>query len=270
MNEPGNAFDDVFRALSDPHRRFLLDSLNQENGQTLRELCAGLSMTRQSVSKHLAILETANLVATVQRGREKLHFLNAEPINAIADRWITRYDRRRVEVLADLKTALEQPAMSTSPEFLYVTYIKTTAEQLWQALTEPAFTKQYWHVALISDWKTGSTITWEVAGISIADPEQTILISEPPHRLSYTWHTVTPEFIDAVGGGSEDFIAMGSEDRSVVGFELETLGELVKLTVKQTGFKDGSAILAGISQGWPSILASLKSLLETGEALSFE
>src|SRR3954449_9187037 len=102
---PGN--DDVFRALADPSRRRLLDSLNARNGQTLRELCAGLDMTRQSVSKHLDVLEAANLVTTVWQGREKLHYLNAAPINEIAERWITRYDRGRVEALADLKHVLE-------------------------------------------------------------------------------------------------------------------------------------------------------------------
>jgi DNA-binding transcriptional ArsR family regulator len=100
--------DEVFKALADDSRRMLLDRLNERNGQTLTELCAGLDMARQSVSKHLAVLEAANLVTTVRRGREKLHYLNPEPINAIADRWISRYDRGRVAALADLKTALEQ------------------------------------------------------------------------------------------------------------------------------------------------------------------
>ena len=97
--------DDVLRALADPSRRHLLDSLNERNGQTLRELCAGLSLARQSVSKHLAVLEAANLVTTVRRGREKLHYLNAAPINEISERWITRYERGRVAALADLKRA---------------------------------------------------------------------------------------------------------------------------------------------------------------------
>src|SRR4030095_2306081 len=100
--------DDVFRALADPNRRRLLDSLNTRNGQTLRELCSGLDMARQSVSKHLAVLETANLVTTVRRGREKLHYLNTAPINDIGERWITRYERERVRALADLKHALEE------------------------------------------------------------------------------------------------------------------------------------------------------------------
>src|SRR5215813_9774931 len=106
---------DVFKALGDPSRRVLLDSLNERNGQTLRELCSRLDMARQSVSKHLAVLEAANLVTTVRRGREKLHYLNAAPINDIAERWITRYERGRVQALADLTHALEaQPMGETS------------------------------------------------------------------------------------------------------------------------------------------------------------
>src|ERR687886_223384 len=104
-----NPDDDVFRALADPSRRQLLDSLNARNGQTLRELCSGLDMARQSVSKHLAILEAANLVTTVRRGRQKLHYLNAVPISEIGERWITRYDRERARALGDLKQALEEP-----------------------------------------------------------------------------------------------------------------------------------------------------------------
>jgi DNA-binding transcriptional ArsR family regulator len=87
--------DEVFRALADPSRRRLLDRLNDRTGQTLRELCAGQGLTRQSVSKHLAILEAANLVTTVRRGREKLHYLNAAPISDLAHEWIDRYDAAR-------------------------------------------------------------------------------------------------------------------------------------------------------------------------------
>src|SRR3954469_2059222 len=136
------AMDEVFRALADPSRRQLLDSLNARNGQTLRELCSGLDMARQSVTKHLAILESAGLVTTVRRGREKLHYLNAAPIGEISDRWITHYDRARVRALVDLKRALEDHGMADNPSFVYTTYIRTTPERLWQALTEPAFTKR--------------------------------------------------------------------------------------------------------------------------------
>src|ERR1700730_13166321 len=148
--------DEVFRALAHPSRRRLLDSLNGRSGQTLRELCAGLDMARQSVSKHLAILEEANLVTTVRRGREKLPYLNAAPIHDIAERWLTRFDQTRVAALSDLKRALEDSPMPTPrPEFVYTTYIHTTPEQLWRALTDPAFTERYWGLNFESDWKTG-------------------------------------------------------------------------------------------------------------------
>lgn len=100
--------DPVFKALADRTRRRLLDRLFAENGQTLGELSAQLDMTRQAVTKHLVVLEAANLVVTVWRGREKLHYLNPEPIEAIADRWIGKYERRRVRALRDLKQALEE------------------------------------------------------------------------------------------------------------------------------------------------------------------
>jgi DNA-binding transcriptional ArsR family regulator len=99
--------DKVFKALADPGRRRLLDRLHADNGQTLGELCRHLDMTRQAVTKHLKLLEAANLVATIWRGREKLHYLNPVPILEIADRWIGKYERGRLRALADLKKHLE-------------------------------------------------------------------------------------------------------------------------------------------------------------------
>jgi uncharacterized protein YndB with AHSA1/START domain/DNA-binding transcriptional ArsR family regulator len=258
--------DEVFKALADASRRRLLDSLNARNGQSLRELCAGLDMARQSVSKHLAVLEAANLVTTVWRGREKLHYLNAEPINAIAERWINQYDRERVRALADLKTALERNPM-TDTEFVYTTYINTTPERIWQALTDPAFTRRYWGATLQSDWKEGSTMTWEQAGVTITDPAQVVLESEPYRRLAYSWHTFTPEFAAAFGFSDEFLARVATERRSKVTFTIEPLGPMVKLTVVHDDFDPGSTVLEGISEGWPSILANLKTLLETGDTL---
>lgn len=99
--------DEVFKALADASRRDLLDRLRAENGQTLNDLCSRLDMTRQAVSKHLAILEGANLVATVRRGREKLHYLNPVPIHDIAERWIGKFERHRLQALSELKKGLE-------------------------------------------------------------------------------------------------------------------------------------------------------------------
>src|ERR1700691_964864 len=112
--------DAVFRALADPGRRRLLDSLNRRHG------------------------------------REKLHYRNAAPISDIAERWINRYDQERVQALSDLKNALEDTSME-KPSFVYKTYINTTPERLWLGLTEPNFTERYWGLTLESDWTAGST-----------------------------------------------------------------------------------------------------------------
>jgi DNA-binding transcriptional ArsR family regulator/uncharacterized protein YndB with AHSA1/START domain len=261
--------DDVFRALADPTRRRLLDSLNGHNGQTLRSLCAGLGMSRQSVSKHLAILEGANLITTLRQGREKLHYLNAAPIADLSDRWINRYDRQRVEALTDLKRALEDPL--PTPPFVYTTYIRTTPEQLWNAITEPAFTRRYWGLTFDTDWQEGSTYTmhFERRGVSIEDPGQVVLESDPYRRLAYTWHAFTPEWGAAFGADAERLERLAAEPRSKVTFELEpTDDDTVKLTVVHDGFPDGSLVVENISRGWPRMVAGLKTLLETGEAFS--
>ena len=99
--------DKVFKALADPGRRLLLDRLRAENGQTLGKLCEHLDMTRQAVTKHLKVLEEAGLVVPVWRGREKLHYLNPVPIHGIAERWIGKFERGRLRVLAELKKQLE-------------------------------------------------------------------------------------------------------------------------------------------------------------------
>lgn len=99
--------DAVFKALADQSRRELLDRLRAQSGQTLGELCGSLDMSRQAVSKHLGLLEAANLVATVKRGREKLHYLNPVPIHEIAERWIGKFERGRLQALSDMKKGLE-------------------------------------------------------------------------------------------------------------------------------------------------------------------
>jgi DNA-binding transcriptional ArsR family regulator/uncharacterized protein YndB with AHSA1/START domain len=257
---------DVFKALADPSRRLLLDRLNSRNGQSLRELSEGLDMVRQSVSKHLDILEAANLVTTLRRGRQKLHYLNAEPINEIAERWIHRYDRARIDALADLKKALEESSMD-KPEFVYTTYIRTTPERLWQALTDPSFTSRWWQATFDTDWEVGSVMTWNNHGVVIADPDQVILESDPFRRLAYTWHTFTSELNERLQFGDELFAKLASERRSRVAFDIEEAGELVKLTVIHDDFEPGSTAATMVRNGWPVFLSSLKTLLETGEPL---
>ena len=103
------AMDEVFKALADASRRSLLDRLHARNGQTLNDLCDGLAMTRQAVTKHLGILEAANLVTTFRHGREKLHYLNPVPIHQIGERWIKKFERAKLTALSELKRQLEQP-----------------------------------------------------------------------------------------------------------------------------------------------------------------
>ena len=258
---------DVFKALADPSRRHLLDRLNARNGQSLRELSEDLDMARQSVSKHLAILEAANLVTTIRQGREKLHYLNAAPINEIAERWINRYDQERVRALSDLKRALEETPME-KPQFVYTTYIRTTPERLWQALTEPSFTRRWWHTTFETDWDVGSPMTWDNNGIIIADPEQVVLEFDPFQRLAYSWHTFTPELNERLQFGDELFAKLSSERRSRVAFDIEPVVEMVKLTVVHDDFEPGSIAANMVRNGWPVFLSSLKTLLETGVPLA--
>jgi uncharacterized protein YndB with AHSA1/START domain/DNA-binding transcriptional ArsR family regulator len=269
--------DEVFKALADASRRQLLDSLNARNGQTLRELCEGLAMARQSVSKHLDVLAAAQLVTTARRGREKLHYLNAMPINAIAERWIHQYDRERAHALADLQKALEAMPMTTKPmttnAFVYTTYIRTTPEQLWQALTEPAFTRRYWGgVALESAWRPGSPVRLQNGpDQEFKDVGQEVLIADPHRTLSYSWHTYQPEHAALFGWTDEELAERVREQRSKVTFEIEPAGSSVKLTVTHDGFEPGSPMLEAVSGkrdfsgGWPQLLADLKTLLETGD-----
>jgi uncharacterized protein YndB with AHSA1/START domain len=210
-------------------------------------------------------------VTTVWRGREKLHYLNPAPIAEISDRWISRYHQQRVRALADLKQALEAPPMD-NPEFVYTSYIKTTPERLWQALTSPAFTSVYWGCSFDTDWRKGSTYTLEQNGARVADPDQVVLESDPPRRLSYTWHAFSPEWAEGVGRDmrfSAEYVAtLAAEPRSKVTFEIEPVEDMVRLTVVHDGFAPGSAVFEGIRQGWPRILSDLKTLLESDQPVA--
>jgi uncharacterized protein YndB with AHSA1/START domain/DNA-binding transcriptional ArsR family regulator len=261
--------DPVFKALSDPTRRRLLDRLNERNGQTLTELCSGLDMARQSVTKHLGLLEQAELVVTLRRGREKLHYLNAAPISDIAERWISHYDRQRVEALADLKRAL-QGEPNNSPSFVYVTYIETTPERLWLALTDPSFTARYWGRGPSSGWRVGSPVLWrDGPKQEFRDGGQEVLEYDPYRRLAYTWHNYLPEARPRRGWTDEEFAQLVREPLSKVTFDLEPIGRLVKLQVVHDGFAGETEMWRSIQSGWPQVLASLKTLLETEQTLDW-
>src|SRR3954468_6603104 len=149
--------DKVFRALADASRRRLLDSLRERDGQTLGQLCGQLAMARQSVTQHLAVLQEANLISTVRRSREKLHCLNPVPIYEIQQRWLAPFEQPRLRTLTAIKQNAEERGMTEKPNFVYVTYIQSTPERVWQALTDADLTAQYWGHRNESDWQPGST-----------------------------------------------------------------------------------------------------------------
>ena len=160
--------------------------------------------------------------------------------------------------------------------FTYTIYIEATPERVWRGLTEPDFTKRFWrhHLAgpktFRSDWKKGSTwdLIHEQVGLVVSDPDQVILDSDPYRRLAYTWHTFTPGWCAKVGMDEATANAWRSEPRSRVTYEFEDVGQgVAKMTVTHDGFEHGSQVLQGISEGWPAVLSSLKTLLETGAAL---
>src|SRR3954453_23062884 len=133
----------LFKALADSTRRAMLDRLHERNGQTLSELCEGFGMARQSAAQHLEILEAANVVTTVRRGREKLHYLNPVPLHEMQERWIDKFERPRLRTLRAVKTRAEE-AMHDKPSFVYVTYIESTPEKVWEALTDSDISGSYW------------------------------------------------------------------------------------------------------------------------------
>lgn len=253
-----SATDRVFKALADETRRRLLDQLREENGQTLGELCGRIAMTRQSVTQHLAVLEAAHLVSTVRRGREKLHYLNPVPLHEIGERWIGKFERPRLSALGAVKRRAEE-AMSDRPAFVYVTYIRATPEQVWDALTDADVTAAYWGHANVSDWRPGSR--WEhvrTDGSGIADAVGTVVESERPTRLVTTWAGPAAEG----GEGGEGAEAV----RSRVTFDIRPHEDIVRLTVTHEDLRDEEE-RAAVADGWPAVLSNLKSLLETGGPL---
>jgi uncharacterized protein YndB with AHSA1/START domain len=241
--------DDVFRALADPTRRSLLDELFKEDGQTLTALEGRLPMSRFGVMKHLKVLEEANLVVTKRRGREKLHFLNPVPIRLVHDRWVSKYAEPWAATLTGLKRTLEDRTM----EKVFEIYIKTTPEQLWDAITDPKMRAKYsFGVETNSDWTNGSGYTAAVPGvIDIASGEN--LEVDAPRRLVQSFNALWSDEVKAAG-------------TSRVTWEIEQVEDSCQLTVTHDQLpEDANSELYG---GWPMILSGLKTLLETGEELT--
>jgi uncharacterized protein YndB with AHSA1/START domain/DNA-binding transcriptional ArsR family regulator len=246
--------DAVFKALADPRRRWLLDSLADDDGQTLLRLESRLpQLTRFGVMRHLRILEAAGLVVTNRVGREKHHYLNPVPIRLIHDRWMSRYADRTVGTMAALKRHLEEVPM-TAPRHVYAIVIRTTPEALWQAITDGDKTVQYFYRTRVrSDWRPGAPLAYLYEDGSVA-AEGEVLAVEPPRRLAMTFHALWDDEIAA-------------EPPVTQTWEIEPVGEACRLTVTTEGFREGSRIERDFAGGIVHIVSGLKTLLETGEPL---
>ena len=241
--------DAVFRALADPTRRALLDSLFDHDGQTLTSLTAAHDMTRIAVAKHLRILEEAGLVVTTRSGREKHHFLNVMPIRLVHDRWVTKYTAGWAAGLSDLKTNLE-----ATMEKVFEIYIRTTPERLWHAITDPEIRAKFQFGATVeSAWTIGSTYTTTHPRAERQLNHGENIVVDPPHRLVQSLVTTWSDDVEAQG-------------TTRVTWEIEPIGDSCRLTVTHDQLRDDAP--PALYGGWPMILSGLKTWLETGKVLT--
>jgi uncharacterized protein YndB with AHSA1/START domain/DNA-binding transcriptional ArsR family regulator len=253
--------DAVFKALADGSRRRLLDRLFERDGQPLHSLEAELAMSRFGVMKHLKVLEEAGLVTTDRRGREKLHYLNAIPIQEIYDRWVSKYAHPWTAGLTELRRDLEKgQVMNDRPPWevvggramaVFEIYIKTTPERLWEAITDPDQRARYsFGVSTTSDWTPGSKYESAAPGAVVATGEN--LEVDPPRRLVQTYQALWSDDVEDAGV-------------TRVTWDIEPVGSSCRLTVTHDQLPDGAD--SQIFGGWPMVLSGLKTLVETGEQL---
>jgi uncharacterized protein YndB with AHSA1/START domain/DNA-binding transcriptional ArsR family regulator len=255
---PGVADDLVFRALADPTRRLLLDSLFEREGRTLGDLHSEVPrMTRFGVMKHLRILEAAGLVTTRKVGREKLHYLNPVPVQLIHDRWVSKYTRRNAAALAALKEELERSNdMAEGPRQVYQVFIRATPDQVWDAITKPEFTARYFYGSRVdTSGEAGTPLRHHAPDSEELWGDNTIVESDRPRRLVHTWRSLyNPE--------------LAAEPASRVTWEIDPQpGGISKLTVIHDQLEGSPKTAASVSGGWMFIISGLKTLLETGEPL---
>jgi uncharacterized protein YndB with AHSA1/START domain/DNA-binding transcriptional ArsR family regulator len=244
----------VFRALSDPSRRLLLDRLFERDGQTLGELCMHLpEMTRFGVMKHLDVLVAADLVTTRRIGREKRHYLNPVPIRLMHDRWISKYAEPVIGALSAMKRHLEAPVSTF--EHVYSVFIQAQPDRVWRAITDGAETAQYYFgTAVQSSWEPGAPLTYTYTDGSVA-ADGKVLEIDPPNRLKMSFHARWDPEIEAEGPVEMAWV-------------LEAQGEATKLTVTTSGLVEGSRTATDFSGGIVYIVSGLKTFVETGRPMA--
>lgn len=246
--------DSVFKALADPARRTLLDALRQKDGQTLQELTELLDMTRFGVMKHLAVLEEAGLVVPHKRGRFKHHYLNAVPLQQTIDRWIEPMRTKpAARAVLNLKSTLERTDPMTKPDFMMQTFIRCSQDALWDALSDPDSMAAYHFACDVAQGRAeeGETIRFiRPDGNPMLDQKVTKVT--PKSRIETTFE---PYFF------SDDAPA------SRMVYLIEAEGPTCKLTIEHYDLSPGQE---GVAEGWARLAASLKSWLETGEAIKMQ
>lgn len=255
----GLSMDAIFKALGEPHRRQILDSLRQEDGQTLSQLEARFpGMTRFGVMKHLSVLENASLVTTRKEGRFKYHYLNPIPLQQIADRWISSFAAPWARGLSQLKWELEEghKPMSAQPKHVFTTIIQTTPEALWDALVNPGKMALYFPYCEVRQSDNGAVLEQLQAG-GTPSLRWTTLHSEPPTRLVRSFEALwSPD--------------VTRDKPSRVTYEIEKRGNCCVLSVIHDGFVGETASFRESGGGWPATLAGIKTLLETGKPLDYQ
>lgn len=246
----------MFRALADPGRRRLLDSLYVADGQTLGELCEVLpEMTRYGVMNHLRVLEQADLVVVRKVGRSKHHYLNPVPIRQMHDRWIGKYTEPWVGALASLADRREGGETMSRPVHVYRAYIRSTPEEVWRALVDGEVTPSYYYGTRVeSAWKVGEPIAYRYPDGTVA-ADGTVLAVDPPRRLEMTFHAHWSAEVEA-----------GGPVRMV--WSIEDGDGAVRLTVELWDVDPESRTYGEFSEGLPYIVSGLKTVLETGAALT--
>jgi DNA-binding transcriptional ArsR family regulator/uncharacterized protein YndB with AHSA1/START domain len=249
--------DEVFRALNDASRRLLLDRLNERDGQTLGELCEHLpGMTRYGVMNHLRVLEEGGLVTTRREGRSKYHYLNPIPIRLVHDRWIGKYTEPVVGAIAGLKARVERGGTTMAhPTHVYQTYIRSTLEAVWAAITDGDQTVQYYYGTRVeSDWKAGSVVRYTYPDGGLAADGEVVAI-DPPKRLEMTFHPRWDPDLEAEGPAHMVWL-------------LEEEHGMVKLVVEYLDLDPAGKTYAEFAPGISYIVSGLKTLLETGKPMA--
>ena len=248
--------DKTFKALADPSRRLILDIVKNKLGININEVSDNFEFSRFAVMKHIKILEEAELIVHKREGKFKKLYINVMPIQAIYDRWISKYSGLWAKGLTSLKYQLEKEGEMTDKELkhVFVLYIKTTKKKLWEALTNSELTLQYYYgMAVNSDFTEGSKIEYH-----------------GKNKEGKDHIPVAGEIIEAVPYEKlvHSFWFPEADDKpSRVQYDIEEAEGIIKLTLTHDGFETETETFKSVVQGWPLILSGLKTLLETDSPL---